>query len=151
MRRSKPGMSQKPVIGWPRSRVSKLVPTGRGVLVLIAILALFPAVPPPVAEAACSNPVACENQLAGTPQTTWDIVGAGDASIQGFATDISSNVGGTVSFKINSTGATAYTLSIYRLGYYQGNGARLIATISPSVALPQIQPACLSGSSTGLG
>src|SRR6202012_4672402 len=55
----------------------------------------------------------------------------------------------TVSFKIK-TDASSYHIDILRLGYYQGNGARLIATIQPSAHLPQTQPACLTSSSTGL-
>ncbi|GAB3970766.1 hypothetical protein GCM10029978_044720 [Actinoallomurus acanthiterrae] len=48
------------------------------------------------------------------------------------------------------TPATAYHLDIYRMGYYSGLGARLIATVQPSAALPQTQPACLTDSTTGL-
>ena len=40
-----------------------------------------------------------ENQLPGTPQSVWDVSGAGDATIQGFATDISVNQGETVSLQ----------------------------------------------------
>lgn len=36
------------------------------------------------------------------------------------------------------------------MGYYQGNGARLIAGILPSAKLPQTQPACLTDASVGL-
>ena len=39
------------------------------------------------------NPIVCENSKPGTPDTEWDIQGAGDPTIQGFATDISVNVG----------------------------------------------------------
>ena len=66
--------------------------------------------------------MACENSLPGTPQSVWDS-GTGDASIQGFATQMSVNVGQTIQFKIN-TPSTAYHIDIYRLGYYRGNGAR---------------------------
>ena len=76
------------------------------------------------------NPIVTENALAGTPKSTWDISGAGDLSIQGFATDISVNKGQTVHFKIETSPAAAYTITIYRLGYYQGNGARLIASLA---------------------
>jgi Domain of unknown function (DUF4082)/Purple acid Phosphatase, N-terminal domain len=96
-----------------------------------------------------SNAIVCENLQQGTPQSVWDISGAGDLSIQGFGTDISVNVGGTISFKVDTT-ASAYHIDIYRLGYYGGNGARLITTIKPSVSLPQTQPACLTDSTTGL-
>jgi hypothetical protein len=98
-----------------------------------------------------TNPIACENSLTGTPPSVWDIPtqDAGDPSIQGFASDISYAVGATANFKI-STPASAYSIVIYRIGYYQGNGARQIATVTPSARLPQSQPACLINSTTGL-
>ena len=45
---------------------------------------------------------------------------------------------------------TDYRLDIYRLGYYGGDGARKVATVQPSAALPQTQPACLTDAATGL-
>lgn len=102
------------------------------------------------ASAACpSNPIVCENQKPGNPPGEWDIAGAGDPDIQGFATEISVNKGETVRFKID-TSATAYRIDIYRLGYYGGDGARRVATVHPSVTLPQNQPACLTDAATGL-
>lgn len=96
----------------------------------------------------CENPVACENALPGAHPDEWEIpAGAGDPSIQGFATDISVNVGGRIDFKID-TDAAAYTIDIYRTGWYQGLGARKWASISPSVPLPQVQPECLSDPDT---
>ena len=95
----------------------------------------------------CANPVACENQQQGS--TDWQISGSGAADIQGFATDISVNAGGTIFFKIKTT-ASAYHLDIYRMGYYGGAGARKITTVNPSVSLPQTQPACLTDSPTNL-
>ena len=91
----------------------------------------------------CANAIACENLLPGNPQSEWDISGAGDPTIQGFATDISVNRGETVHFKINTT-RHAYRLDIYRLGYYGGHGARKVATIRRRSPLPQAQPACLT-------
>ena len=98
-----------------------------------------------------ANAIEAENCLPGTPDSSWDIsgAGAGDPSLQGFATDISVNVGQTISFKIK-TDATAYTIDIYRMGYYGGMGARLVASIQPSATLPQAQPPCVTDSSTGL-
>src|SRR6202171_5174147 len=95
------------------------------------------------------NPIEAENCLPGNPQSQWYIQGAGSSNIRGFTTDISVNVGQTISFKI-STNAISWRIDIYRLGYYQGNGARFITSVSPSVSLPQIQPPCLTDSSTGL-
>jgi hypothetical protein len=96
-----------------------------------------------------TNPIVAENLLPGNPPSQWQITDAGDATIQGYATDISVTNGGTIYFKIN-TPANAYTIRIYRLGYYQGNGARLVATVFPSVPLPQSQPAPITDSATGL-
>src|SRR2546429_2764439 len=94
--------------------------------------------------------IVTENQLPGTPQSTWGVNGAGDASILGFATDISVNHGQTVSFKVDDYANKAYHIDIYRMGYYQGNGARLVTTIPSSQTLRQVQPAPLTNSTTGL-
>jgi len=105
------------------------------------------------AKAGCSTPanaIEAENCLAGTAPSTWGVCGGtGDSTIQGFATDISVNAGQTISFKID-TNANAYHLDIYRMGYYHGDGARLITTIRPSARLPQTQPACLTDAGAGL-
>src|SRR4051794_29609440 len=66
-----------------------------------------------------------ENALPGTPQSVWGVSGAGDPSIQGFATNISVNHGQTESFKINDAANADYHIDIYRMGYYTGMGARL--------------------------
>ena len=65
---------------------------------------------------------------------------------------MSVNVGQTISFKIDDTASAPYHINIYRIGYYQGNGARLVATISPSQTqdLVQVQPNPLFNSSTGM-
>ncbi|MFK0085272.1 DUF4082 domain-containing protein [Glutamicibacter sp. NPDC090743] len=91
----------------------------------------------------------CENSKPGAYWTEWDIEGAGDDSIQGFATDISVDVGSPVDFKID-TDASKYTIDIYRTGWYQGLGARKIASVTPSASLPQIQPECLQDVATEL-
>ncbi len=105
------------------------------------------------ALAQCSNPanaIVAENCQTGSPQAEWDLtVPDGDPSLQGFSTDISVNRGETVDFKINTT-AAAYTITIYRMGYYGGRGARKITTITPSVNLPQVQPPCKTDDDEGL-
>ena len=103
------------------------------------------------AAASCASPanqIVAENCQAGNPSSEWDISGAGDTSIQGFATDISVNRGATVSFKIK-TNSTSYRLDIYRMGYYGGMGARKVATVQV-VNQPQTQPSCLTNGATGL-
>ncbi|HEV3486544.1 MAG TPA: N,N-dimethylformamidase beta subunit family domain-containing protein, partial [Vicinamibacterales bacterium] len=106
------------------------------------------------------NPIVCENGKPGSPPSEWDLPGgkldgldatpgAGDPSIQGFATDISVAPGQPVAFKIN-TPASSYRIDIYRLGFYDFDGARKIASILPSATLPQVQPACMVDSARGL-
>jgi len=75
---------------------------GRPVFGLIAVtVALVVMDRGPLAQ---SNPTSVENgRLTGVADASqWDVNGAGDLSIQGFATDISVNTGGTIGFKISS-------------------------------------------------
>ncbi|GAA3088865.1 hypothetical protein GCM10010485_28860 [Streptosporangium carneum] len=95
------------------------------------------------------NVICAENNLPGNPPSEWDVSGGGSSNIQGYAAQMSVNKGSTVQFKVN-TNSPNYRLDIYRIGYYNGMGARLITTISPSASLPQTQPACLSNATTGL-
>lgn len=132
-----------------RRQISKLTISSFLAVLLATLFGVTGAV-----HAQCSNPanaIVAENCLPGNPQSEWDINNsdAGDPTIQGFATDISVNRGSTINFKIK-TDASAYTINIYRMGYYGGMGARKVATITPSVHLPQTQPACVTDASVGL-
>jgi N,N-dimethylformamidase beta subunit-like, C-terminal len=91
--------------------------------------------------AAPANKIVSENCKPGNPREEWDVYGSGDPNIQGFATDMSVNLGETVAFKIK-THSPRYRIDVYRLGWYAGNGARRVQTIRPSVPLPQSQPEC---------
>jgi hypothetical protein len=135
-----------------RAGVSSLVvAVAGGALAAAAALALSgsatadtgPCAPP------VESPILCENSLPGTPASEWDIVGAGDPSIQGFATEMSVAAGETVRFKID-TDAAAYRVDIYRLGWYGGLGARKVATIAPAATLPRLQPDCVEDDASGL-
>src|SRR5262245_44948723 len=143
--------SSLPAIGSrrrPVAHLSRLL----GAVVAMQLLVTFWVVPAARSAGPCDppvNPIVCENSKPGTPASQWDITGSGSSTIQGFATDISVNQGQTVAFKVK-TPATSYRLDIYRLGYYGGLGARLIATVQPSATLPQTQPACVKKSATGL-
>ena len=81
------------------------------------------------------NKIVSENLNAGTPESVWAIHGSianqGDSQIEGFATQISINAGQTVYFKID-TASSGYTIDIYRLGYYGGDGARLVTSMHHS-------------------
>ncbi|HJY07294.1 MAG TPA: N,N-dimethylformamidase beta subunit family domain-containing protein, partial [Bryobacteraceae bacterium] len=118
----------------------------------IGVALLLASVGAQTAYAQCGSPanaIVAENCLPGSSPDEWAISGVGDPTIQGFATNISVNVGQTVSFKVKTT-ASKYRLDIYRMGYYGGLGARKVATVNPSATLPQTQPACLTDVSTNL-
>ena len=114
----------------------------------LLVIPTSPAVAAPC-DAPVTNQIACENTKLGSPPSEWDVSGAGSASIQGFATNMSVDQGGTISFKVD-TNASAYRIDIYRMGYYGGQGARKVATVRPLAVLPQLQPGCQSNSATGL-
>ena len=104
------------------------------------------------AAAACKSPanaIVAENCQNGTASSEWDVNGAGDPTIQGFATRISIQPGEAIAFKVD-TDASQYDIDIYRLGYYGGLGARHVARVAPSAALPQRQPSCKRDSATRL-
>ena len=87
------------------------------------------------------NPISVENALTGNPSSEWDITGSGDLSIQGFPTTLSVDGGETIDFKIDvQLPQTDYTIKIYRLGYYNGSGARLVADLGSFTGIPQPQP-----------
>lgn len=85
-----------------------------------------------------------------TPRSVWDA--ASTDRIEGFATDISIDRGTPVSFKVNvnvEPGSTVgYSIEIYRLGYYGGDGARLVHMIH--VADGGAQAAPVRDATTGL-
>ena len=97
--------------------------------------------------ATCSpNPVVCENAKTGTPASVWDVDGAGDDTLQGFGTDMSVDPGDTINFKIRAE--HAYTVDIYRLGYYGGDGARKVATLSGTFPAQNQNTACVTDTAT---
>ena len=95
-----------------------------------------------------SNEIVFENQRPGTPLGVWDLSGPASTNIEGFTTDISVDHGNAIDFKIN-TDSTNYRVDIYRLGFYGGDGARLVTSINhtgPAVN----QPAPLTNPANGL-
>ena len=72
-----------------------------------------------------TNPIITENQ--NTPGTTaWKITNHATTEIQAYATTTSLAAGSTISFCVSTqVASTAYTLNIYRIGYYNGFGGSL--------------------------
>jgi PKD repeat protein len=78
------------------------------------------------------NPVIQENQCSGAGSDGWRIVNFND-NVAGFATKTSVNLGEAVSLKIGRSGGTAppsVNIDVYRLGYYNNQGGRLITAAS---------------------
>ncbi len=110
-------------------------------------LAIFSFLLSPAQVILTGNPIVTENELDGNPISEWGVPDFRDNRIAGFTTKMSLNSGETVRFKINVQGGANYTLKIYRLGYYGGDGARLKQDLG---TLPgTIQPAGISDPVTG--
>ena len=116
----------------------------------LGLLTIFAALNAPVRAQACVNPIHCENQLTGNFDSEWDVVGAGDPSVQGFATEFSVAPGETQRFKIDTSASSYAQIDIYRMGYYNGRGARKVATIPGNQVSAQSQDDCLPNGPTGL-
>jgi len=106
----------------------------------------------PAASASCASPaneIEAENCRPGSPASEWDVTGAGSPDIQGFAADFSVDQGSPVQFKVD-TPASAFSVEIYRMGWYGGLGARRVGTIPSTATVPRVQPDCGRESTTGL-
>src|SRR5262245_4582296 len=130
----------------PHRRGSRRRGTMAGFAAVVLFAGLLGGVRPAHADACSPNPVVCENAMQGTPDTVWDIDGVGAAGMQGFTTDISVNLGGTIGFKIQSQGA--FTIDIYRLGWYNGDGARKITTLPGTFPAQNQTAQCVTDNST---
>jgi hypothetical protein len=83
-----------------------------------------------------SNPIPAENQNTGT--TAWQVTTQAFNEIQCYAVGTSVDPGGSIAFCVSTQVAgTTYTITIYRLGYYQGTGGCLKATITGQVGVAQ--------------
>ena len=99
-----------------------------------------------------SNPIVCENSKPGTPMSDW-FAGSSWGDIAGFPAKMSLQPGETLPFKVQSP--SPYHVKIYRLGWYGGDGARLVSTPAqaaqtyPATYASQ-RPSCLKDQPTGL-
>ena len=87
------------------------------------------------------TPILEENCQEGADPREWEINGAGDPKIQGFAAPFSILPGETVDFRVK-TDSQDWRIDIYRIGFYTGKGARLVHSIKNEDILKTTQPAC---------
>jgi hypothetical protein len=87
------------------------------------------------------NPVVLENRRQGT--SDWQGPAADRGGIEGYA-EPSVVPGGALHFHVSTSPAASYEIRVYRLGWYGGSGARLVATLQGSGS-PQPRTAGPSG------
>ena len=116
----------------------------------VLTIALIPPVKPVVHQ---PNPIVMENRQPGSD--AWQLGRAGyrfsdDAGgqIKGYASATSVNKGESISFQISANPAQNFTADIYRMGWYGGLGARLMARVGPLAA--PTQRTCTPDKNTGI-
>ena len=105
----------------------------------------------PGTAAAQSNPIVIENQQPGTSnwRIPYDHTGYDtNGEIKGYASAASVNKGEDITFYVSVNPDQTYTIDIYRLGWYQSLGGRLMQHIGPLNGVFQTTPA--PDSTTGL-
>jgi hypothetical protein len=117
-------------------------------LMLIAIVVPANATPQ---QLATDNPIVLENQQSGTSQ--WRIPFGSAATdsggqIKGYASATSVNKGQNITFYVSTNPAQTYTIDVYRMGWYQGLGGRLMQHIGPLNSIQQ--PTCPTDATTGM-
>ena len=98
-----------------------------------------------------SNPIVTENQQPGTSNwqisynfTATDAVG----QIKGYGSATSVNKGQNMTFYVSVNPAQTYTIDVYRMGWYQGLGGRLMQHTGPLNGIRQ--STCPTDSATGM-
>ncbi len=79
--------------------------------------------------AVAPNPIQTENALFGTDPATWLPPAYPPTSIQGYASEVSVLPGEDVYFHVGTNDGYRYRIEVYRLGWYGGQGARLLTCL----------------------
>jgi hypothetical protein len=100
-----------------------------GLLVLSGLGLALAANPPASASTAGlqANPIRRENALPGA--ANWRLPRAARGAIEGYASRISVRPGNVLELHVSTGSATRYRVDIYRIGWYGGSGARLLACL----------------------
>lgn len=115
----------------------------------VAVVAAILLLPSVVRAQEPDNPIVRENQQVGTSSWYWeqradDING----QIKGYASATSVNQNESITFHVSVNHPQTYTISFYRMGWYNGSGARLRLVTDPIAGAPQ--PPCQPDATTGL-
>jgi len=104
--------------------------------VVIGVLLVAPA-------SGLANTITDENAKAGTPG--WEVTQADSPNIDGYTDKTSIAPGETMGFHVSTSPSATYRIRIYRLGWYNGAGARLVGCLGATF---QTAPTCTT-TSTG--
>lgn len=92
------------------------------------------------------NPVVRENRLAGTRDWILTRTGVDPASryrcprIEGYCSQTSVRAGDKIQFHVSTDPASSFTIDIFRMGHYGGDGGRLMKRLGPFDGRPQPEP-----------
>lgn len=98
-----------------------------------------------VSATQAENLITLENQRPGS--TDWQLTrvrpdsqGYRSPAIEGYCSRQSVAAGETIDIMVSTTPASAFKVEFFRMGYYQGRGARLVKTIERLEGIPQPIP-----------
>ena len=91
-----------------------------------------------LAEKSAASSIQTENNKPG--DSSWFPTGAPERSIEGYTSETSVDPGGTVEFHVSTKPSQQYRIDIYRVGWYDGKGGRLVTTLPESEGSPRPQP-----------
>jgi hypothetical protein len=94
---------------------------GLGIAAILAAGALATSAPP--------NPIQVENAQPGADPASWIQPAYTATGIAGYSSEISVLPGETVHLHVRTSAGQRYRVEIYRLGWYGGSGARLLACL----------------------
>jgi hypothetical protein len=137
------------IADWPQARAPvyaaaamRFLPTSAFVCALAASLSL----PAPSATAAPPGVIERENALPGTRSWLLEKTQVDPATkfrcpwIEGYCSRTSARAGDQISFFVSTNPAADFTIDLFRLGYYGGEGGRLIRQFGPLRGFPQPDP-----------
>src|SRR5580704_16030955 len=112
---------------------------GRVVPYFVLLLAALSFALAPTVRAATLNAIQQENSLPGT--SGWNDFASSLTQdlISGFGSKISLNHGDSLDLYVTTT-APSFTINVYRTGYYQGIGARLVESLGSFTGVHQAIP-----------
>lgn len=117
------------------------------------LLLFFCFVPMGLIGQTAANPITDENALVGqaTGWADWD---ATNRLVEAYASEVSLVPGATLHLHVSTKPSASYRVEIFRIGWYGGDGARLMGCIpscqSPNPTLGMTQPMPVANPGTGL-